>query len=156
MNSNTQHPKLELLDKLRAGLLDDAPDLSSELHRHVETCAVCRRQSDWGGLVRRLGAAHPLPEARLAVIRRQALHHGRTSHRHSPATGRLALAASLAAIFVVTFALLPHGTRAPDARQPGQAVAESPDLYENIDFYLWLADHHENTPGGQHSGDRTS
>ena len=40
---NQPHPDLEMLDRLRAGLLDDRPDERSALEQHIAGCETCRR-----------------------------------------------------------------------------------------------------------------
>ena len=41
-----QHPDPELLDRLRAGLLDAEPETRMALEQHVAGCAGCRQQLD--------------------------------------------------------------------------------------------------------------
>ncbi len=156
MNSNIKHPDIDLVDKLRAGLLDDQPGLADTLRRHLMDCATCRRLGDWTWITRLLDAAHPPLDARLAGIRREALSKGGTRRPHRVTAGPLAVAASLAAVFVLAVVLMPPHARTPGGSQARQAVAEPPDLYENIDFYLWLADHHDNAGESSHSVDHAS
>jgi negative regulator of sigma E activity len=50
----------------------------------------------------------------------------------------VAAAVALVAVLLVKPALEPD---ADDTRVAGTATTEVPELYEELDFYLWLADH---------------
>jgi len=140
MNRHKLHPDTELLDQLRAGLLDDDPVQKTGLEAHLEQCQRCRERYDWGGRLH--AGALPIADAkqRLDRARQQALQ----------ATGRgvvkrfvpfaVAAAVALVAVLLVKPALEPD---ADDTRVAGTATTEVPELYEELDFYLWLADHKE-------------
>ena len=136
------HPQTTELDRLRAGLLDDDHAARATLLQHLQACGACRaRLADWDTL--REAAAtthdphlnHELRARRAAALAGQAS--GRTTTTHWP---RYAVAASLAiAIGVGVFLQL-------EALQPEipaeMNIAQSdavPDVYADIDFYLWLA-----------------
>lgn len=148
------HPDDATLDRLRAGLLDDA----TELRAHVEACAVCRqRLAVWDRLARALPAGGS-PAGALADqlrVRRQAALAGQTAGRATDgrrwAPQYLAMAAAVTAVAIgagVFLALDREGSdTAPDTLS---AQAERPtDIYADIDFYLWLTQEGlpENTPG---------
>lgn len=155
MNSNSKHPDIELFDRLRAGLLDDEPALAGELQRHLADCAHCRGRTDWNRISEILNASCPVPEARLAQSRRAALS-GRTTAPHRRiAAGPLALAASFAAVFILGVLLMPGHVPSP-GKPDTQALADAPDLYENLDFYLWLTDHQGNVGGSGRISDQSS
>ena len=42
---NHQHPDTELLDRLRAGLLDDLPREKAAIEEHLATCESCRNHA---------------------------------------------------------------------------------------------------------------
>jgi hypothetical protein len=134
MNRSEQHPHSVLLDRLRAGLLDDDPLQKAALEQHLQQCVGCRRAYDWpAGL--RIAATEV--DRQLDHLRRQVL--------AAPPANRsrhwlpLAVAAAVALVTVALFQLLP----APDSGKPQVAASSQnvPDLYEDLDFYLWLADH---------------
>jgi ferric-dicitrate binding protein FerR (iron transport regulator) len=134
MNRSEQHPDSIALDRLRAGLLDDDPRHKAALEQHLQQCEHCRRAHDWPAAVR--GAATEVDE-RLDHLRRRVL--------ATPAVNRsrqwrpLAVAAALALVAVGLFDLLsPPETSQPQVATSTQRV---PDVYEDLDFYLWLADH---------------
>lgn len=137
---NQQHPDPEQLDRLRAGLLDDQADVKHALQGHIEQCPSCRSHfSSW----QQLGPAALGPQLgaeslgrSLQQARRQALSgtQARPMRRFSPyATAALLLIAVSIGFWVAQ----------PEQQDTRLATAETgqevPDLYEDIDFYLWLA-----------------
>lgn len=134
MNRSEQHPDSVVLDRLRAGLLDDDPQQKAALQQHLRQCAHCHRAYDWPASLR--GVATEL-DARLDQLRHRALATtpADRSHRWLP----LAVAATLALVAVGLFRLQP----APETSPPQVTASKQnvPDLYEDLDFYLWLADH---------------
>ncbi|HHO68284.1 MAG TPA: hypothetical protein ENK12_04550 [Gammaproteobacteria bacterium] len=150
MNDPTRHPDTELLDRLRAGLLDDQPQAKQRLEDHLRECRRCARLADWQPLAARVtgpGDAARL-DAALRRARQQALgRRRRPTRRLLP----LALAASLvAAIAVGLYTPQPETDTGP-TRVAHSEEAGTPDLYEDLDFYLWLADHRQG--GGGQSAD---
>jgi len=131
MNSFEQHPDTELLDRLRAGLFDDEPQQRTRLEQHLQQCTDCRRAYDWPASLK-----SAVPDAELDALRKQAL--AKPAHRGYRLVA-LAAAAALAVAAVGLVSLLPS----PQAPAPRVATSRQnvPDLYEDLDFYLWLADH---------------
>jgi len=141
---NPTHPDTEQLDRFRAGLLDTAVDEKSALEKHLEECRQCRDQLDsW----RQLGPAAPgslhatgdLSNA-LEKRRRLAMQHG--SKHHYPLFPSLAAAAALLVAVSIGFWNL-----APDGTEPAHVASlgtnSVPDVVEDLDFYLWLANQKE-------------
>jgi len=134
MNRSEQHPDSVRLDQLRAGLLDDQPQQKAELEQHLQHCERCRHGYNWPADLRSVPGEL---DSRLDEFRRQAL--------SAPPVRRirplipLAAAAALALVAVALVNLQPGPQYdSPQIATSGQAV---PDLYEELDFYLWLADH---------------
>ncbi len=139
MNTPDTHPDSEQLDRLRAGLLDDDPTLKAALEAHLANCERCSASHDWRGGLTPGALPFSPPRERLENIRAQVLAHPVERRRLAP----LAVAAALALVAVVL-------VRPALQDDPGQTrVAETqvettPVLYEDLDFYLWLADHKDN------------
>ena len=133
MNSFEQHPDSELLDRLRAGLVDDKRQ-RAELETHLAGCESCRRRYEWPA---QLTADTTAVDRQLDQLRQRALEAPATRrpHRLLP----LAAAAAIALVAVALFNLLPE-TDSPPA-QLAENGSDIPDVYEDLDFYLWLADH---------------
>ena len=140
MNRANLHPDSELLDQLRAGLLDHDPGQKTELEAHLAHCQRCQQRYDWDGTLQ-VGA---LPVAdvgeRLDRARRQALQVTGPGLARRFVPFAVATAVALVAVLLVKPALEPD----PDeARLAGTDTKQVPELYEELDFYLWLADHKE-------------
>jgi hypothetical protein len=136
MNSFEQHPDTEFLDRLRAGMLDDEPQLRSRLEQHLQTCSACRRAYDWPAGLQGAGG---VSDAELDALRKQALS---VSAHHSPRLMLIPLAAAALALAAIGLVSLLPSPQSPPT--PQVAVSEQhpvPELYEDLDFYLWLADH---------------
>jgi hypothetical protein len=135
------HPHTERLDRLRAGLLDDDPAGKNRLLAHLAACDPCRRRIEaWNGLARALNdAALDAPSlARELAARRRAALAGRSATRAAVSRApRYALAATLAALLAGAGVFL--ALERPAERVAATAQAEMPDLYADLDFYLWLA-----------------
>lgn len=146
---NTTHPDNAQLDQLRAGLLDHRPEIKSRLLNHLRECAPCRHQA----------AAHTARLDELAAslrdqggprltralrARRMAALAGEPAPR--PAASWLAPAFALAAVVAIAIGvggfLELSPARAPASTLLAQAAGDTvPDLYADIDFYLWLSNH---------------
>lgn len=137
MNSFEQHPDTEQLDRLRAGLFDDDPQRRIRLEQHLQQCEHCRRAYDWPA---RLAGLEAVAETRLDALRRQALA-GAPSRRRHRRLLPLATAAAMALVAVGVVSLLPSPQTPPAPRIAASDPTRVPDLYEDLDFYLWLADH---------------
>ncbi len=132
-----QHPDSELLDQLRAGLLDDQPTVKSELEAHLAGCEHCRQLTDWQQLA--IPAMDPEQlEQRLAGIRQTVLATPvRPVRRYLP----LAAAASLIVALGSVLLLGEQESATNQELATARAGTETIDLYEDLDFYLWMADH---------------
>ncbi|MGD8312960.1 MAG: hypothetical protein PVJ66_10225 [Gammaproteobacteria bacterium] len=153
---NQHHPDPELLDRLRAGLLDELPEQKARIEAHLAGCGACRSRLDtW----RQLGPGALGPQLEPTALRSD-LQLAR--HRALEAAGSgsgwslvpyATAALLLIAVSVGLWSLQPDQTTPPQlAAQHGQEV---PELYEDLDFYLWLADQ-ENGTAGDDSGDANS
>ena len=135
-----QHPDPEQLDQLRAGLLDDQPEEKAALESHIEHCTVCQlhfgswQQLNPDAFGPRLDTASL--GSSLQQARSQAM--SKTGSRFSRTFTPYATAALLLIAVSVGFWVTP-----PEYQDTSQRIAdrsqEVPDLYEDIDFYLWLA-----------------
>ena len=142
------HPEVAQLDRLRAGLLDNNPAAKSRLLDHMRDCVHCRHAVAAIDAV--VMSEHGQPDARLAQqlrMRRQAALAGKaaTSRATPPARYFLAPAWALAMILAVVMGagvflgLEPGSTSTP--QELAQAPGDVPDVYADIDFYLWLSNH---------------
>jgi hypothetical protein len=120
----------EQLDRARAGL-----DAGSVAAQHVAGCARClARLRAWDRL--RVAPSATLQQ-QLAERRTVALASGRRVGRarwHYPA----AIAAMLVAVGVGLFVFLSPGHQDTMVAEQGQTEAV-PDVYADLDFYLWLS-----------------
>ena len=141
-----QHPDPEKLDQLRAGLLDDQADEKQALEGHIEHCPSCQSLfNSW----QQLGPTALGPQLNEASLdrslqhrRQQALSNTDTRHARTftpYATAALLLIAVMVGVWVAQ----------PEHPQTQLATVEQsqdvPDLYEDIDFYLWLAEQNGNS-----------
>ena len=140
MNRHNLHPDTELLDRLRAGLLDDDPVQRTELEAHLEDCQRCRQRYNWDGHLQVGGLAIADTGERLDRARRRALEATPPGLAHRFVPFAVAAANARVAVLLVKPALEPE-TEA--ARLASTDAREVPELYEELDFYLWLADHKE-------------
>jgi anti-sigma factor RsiW len=143
---DTRHPDPELIDRLRAGLLDERPADKAALEAHLSDCSACRACRDsWRQLSPdRLGGPRHAGDAlshELAAVRRQALRaaSARRRFRGIPAyaTAALLLIALGAGLLLLQPALQ------DDDRLAAFEEDSIPDPYEDLDFYLWLANQDE-------------
>lgn len=142
----TAHPDPIEIDRLRAGLLDDDPPARAAIIAHLEGCAACRRREAlWSHLLQALDAASADRGAAAALAsRRQRLLREATGRRTLVVRPWLAIAAAIAAMVIGVGAALVIDARSPDTTQTAQAPA--PDLYADLDFYLWLMHQHAHAP----------
>ena len=149
---NTNHPDSTQLDQLRAGLLDHSPTAKALLLEHLRDCAPCRQHAAaHTATLDRLAATQrdqsgPRLAQQLRTRRMAALAGGAARRPHQPATRRLAPAFALAAVVAVVVGvgvfleLNPAPT--PALQEQAQSANDNvPDLYADIDFYLWLTNH---------------
>jgi len=134
MNKSEQHPDSVVLDQLRAGLLDDASLQKKDIEQHLQHCDRCRRVYAWPDS---LHAARPELDGRLDALRATA-----TATRPIRRLRRFVPLAAAAALALLAVALI---NLQPAPKNAGPRVADrgqtEPDLYEDLDFYLWLAEH---------------
>ena len=137
------HPQAADLDRLRAGLYDRDNATRDALLQHLQACDTCRaRIADWDGLRNAADTARDPRLSRELRTRRQAALAGQASGRATPEQHwpRYAVAATLA-ITIGIGVFFRFEAPLPGA-QPELSVAQSdkvPDVYTDIDFYLWLA-----------------
>jgi len=138
MSKPDQHPDSELLDRLRAGLLDENPLQKAGLVAHIRQCVTCRQRYDWPAALRSDGAQVQQLVGQLDRSRRQALLTRKKSalRRFAP----LAAAAAIALLAVLVVKPL-QSPDTDDTRLAGTTPSAVPEIYEDLDFYLWLADH---------------
>lgn len=149
---NQHHPDPELLDRLRAGLLDGQPEEKTALEHHLAACRTCQsRFEGW----RQLGPTALGPRLDpgmlrndLRKLRHRALDAAGSGH-HRSITPYAAAALLLIAVSAGLWTLQQEPVVAPQLAV--QDTQDVPDLYEDLDFYLWLADH-ESGPGGNDNG----
>lgn len=151
------HPDATELDRLRVGLLDAEPEFKQDLLDHLARCGRCRRAFAMADRVRvsleEDLEAHVGLRAQLRARRRGALA-GEASGRSSRTQPlRWALAgAALSALLALGIFLNVERTHPVG---PSMAVAQGeavPDLYGDLDFYLWLA---RERAGHAEDGDRS-
>jgi hypothetical protein len=135
------HPDTEMLDRLRAGLLDDNTEMKNRLERHLVACPQCReRLHAWEHLGRDALEAWPVAEKRLSVelklARRQAMM--AVWHRRIISYPLLATAAVLLIAVSAGLWTLRHEF-VDTTPMMARTSEEVPDLYEDLDFYLWMA-----------------
>jgi predicted anti-sigma-YlaC factor YlaD len=137
---NHLHPDPEQLDRLRAGLLDDKADEKALLEQHMDKCSTCRTQfQGWA----RLGATMmdaQLPADALHRDLQRARRVALSSRRHRGVRSFVPYATAALLLVAVTVGLW---TMQPgDESQPlltARSTETIPDTYEDLDFYLWLA-----------------
>jgi len=143
------HPDTEQLDRLRAGLLDAEPERKNALESHVAACADCQsRLGNWHQLGALTLEIQPGLKPDLMHARRQALaaapkHHLR---RFAP----LATAAALLIALSAGLWTLQYGTPTVQ-HMTARTSVDVPDIYEDIDFYLWLATQKEQGATDEHN-----
>lgn len=143
MNTHKTHPDSEQLDSLRAGLLDDDPQRKADIETHLNHCAACRQRYDLAGHLQPGRLPVAAPGAELEQIRQQALE---TRSARPRRLFSFAVAAALALVAVVLVKPSLQDTPPADTRVAQKTPQEiTPVLYEDLDFYLWLADHKENS-----------
>jgi len=144
-----QHPEPDQLDRLHAGLLDYQPEIKAALEAHIAACATCQERCNWQLL--QPGAMGPdldtdALQQSLQNARRQALQAGNQRSRH----GFIPYATAALLLIAVSIGIW---TLQPDnGVQQQMAVQDSrmiPDIYEDLDFYLWLANQKDNGNGDE-------
>jgi len=134
------HPDNEQFDRLRADLLDDEPELKSMIEKHLGECASCRKRYNWSGHLRPGKLAIDTPTDQLDSIRQQTL--DAPAHHSRLVPFAVAVALALVAVVLIKPSMQNDRPNTQLAQTPPEAT---PVLYEDLDFYLWLADHKEET-----------
>lgn len=149
-NEVVVHPQTADLDRLRAGLLDDAPAAREALLAHLQSCSECQARSAlWPRVSAALqpAAADGHVGGMLAARRQRALR-GQGATRRKPPAVAFAVAAAIAAIAIGVSTLLHE----PDFSETPVASTGAPDIYADLDFYLWLleqqGDAEDDVPNG--------
>ena len=136
-----QHPDPEQLDQLRAGLLDEQVEEKAALEAHIEHCPSCQSLlNNWkqlgpealGPQLDQQSLSHSLQQARQQALDSKDARQSRTFMPY--ATAALLLIAVSIGFWVTQ----------PEYQDTTLATVDHsqdiPDLYEDIDFYLWLAE----------------
>ncbi|MHB8455054.1 MAG: hypothetical protein ACYDDO_10250 [Acidiferrobacterales bacterium] len=144
MNESTavySHPDDRQLDLLRAGLLDDMAQDKASLLLHLEECLDCRnRAAHWNAIARTESSADDALSRELRKRRRLAIQGQQSTRTRQHATMRLAFAGIAAGLILALGTVI--GLQVWRAPVPAQNVAQAdsvPDLYSDIDFYLWVS-----------------
>jgi len=140
MNMYETHPDSKQIDSLRAGLLDENLSLKADIETHLDQCASCQKYYNLAGHLLPGKLPVDTPAEQLDRIRQQSLE----ARAHRLRLLPFAAAAVLALVAVVLVKPSLQNT-APDTRIAQTSVDSAPVLYEDLDFYLWLADHKENS-----------
>jgi len=135
------HPDTELLDRLRAGLLDDSIEVKHQLEHHLLACPQCRsRLHAWEHLGRDTMGAWPVADRKLSVGLKQARRQALTAGRHRRMIGYPVLATAAVLLIAVSAGLWTLRHEFVDTTPMiARTSEEIPDLYEDLDFYLWMA-----------------
>ncbi len=148
MTDTHQFPTIDQLDGLRAGLLDDQPELKAKveaaLRRHPELAA---QLNVWDRCAAELTDASSRAVAinnRLRLLRREAIC-GRTRRvdrfQRAPVLTASALAGMMLVVGLGVFLTREATTTLPTAENVAtnlSGTTEPPDLADNLDFYAWL------------------
>jgi hypothetical protein len=135
------HPDTELLDRLRAGLLDDSIEIKDQLEHHLVACPQCRsRLHAWEYLGRDTMGAWPVEDKKLSVGLKQARRQALTAGRHRRMIRYPVLATAAVLLIAVSAGLWTLRHEFVDTMpMMARTSEEIPDLYEDLDFYLWMA-----------------
>lgn len=142
----TDHLSMHLtdieLDARRAGLHRGGTDDTKRTDDHLDQCSHCRtRLQRWADVAITLDARNPWLDQALRRRRQAALNGDGTPTRARPWRLTAALAAGLTGV-ALGLGVMRHSSEntAPvmPAQAPATAEAPDPDLYADIDFYLWL------------------
>ena len=142
----TEHVSMHLtdieLDARRAGLHRGGTDDTKRIDDHLDQCSTCReRLRQWVEVAAALDARDPWLNQALRRRRQAALTGTGAPTRARPWRLTAALAAGLTGV-ALGLGVMRHSSEntAPvtQAQAPATAEAPDPDLYADIDFYLWL------------------
>ena len=135
------HPDTELLDRLRAGLLDDSIEMKDRLERHLVACPQCRgRLHAWEHLGRDALGTWPVSDKKLSVELKLARRQAMMAGQHHRILSYPALATAAVLLIAVSAGLWTLRHEFVDTTpMMARTSEEIPDLYEDLDFYLWMA-----------------
>jgi anti-sigma factor RsiW len=135
------HPDTELLDRLRAGLLDDSIEMKSRLEHHLITCPQCRgRLHVWEHLGRDALGTRAVADGKLTAELKRARRRAMTAGRHRRIFRHPVLATAAMLLITVSAGLWTLRHEFVDTvEMTARTSEEVPDLYEDLDFYLWMA-----------------
>ena len=135
------HPDTELLDRLRAGLLDDSIEIKDRLEHHLVACPQCRnRLHAWEHLGRDAMGAWPVADKKLSVGLKLARQQAMTAGRHRRTIRYPVFATAAVLLIAVSAGLWTLRHEFVDTMpMMARTSEEIPDLYEDLDFYLWMA-----------------
>ena len=141
MKGPDQHPDTEILDRLRTGLLDDDPLRKAAVEAHLQQCETCRHSYQWPATtLQQDGTQLEWLARRLDGARHRALQQPEKTSLHRLTPLLAAAAIALVAVLVI------KPLQSPDTDETqlaGTTPGAVPDVYEDLDFYLWLADHND-------------
>jgi len=153
---NPTHPDSEYLDRYRAGLLDDAPADKRAVDEHLAACAQCRDYLDsWAQLApAALGPRQVAAGLTDELRKRRHLALNARDRRHFPLIPALATAAAIVCAIGLGLWTLQPGEPVSTVLT-AQTTDSVPDIYEDLDFYLWLANEGKNNENN-HTGNANS
>ena len=141
MKGPDQHPDTETLDQLRAGLLDEDPSRKAAVEAHLQRCESCRHSYQWPtAALQPEGAQIEQLARQLDGARRRALQAPEKTSLRRLTPLVAAAAVALVAVLVI------KPLQSPDTEETqlaGTTPGAVPDVSEDLDFYLWLADHND-------------
>lgn len=147
-----KHPDTELIDRLRAGLLDELPEEKQALEDHIASCPECQAQLDHWEQLTPSALGPELDNNKLQRDLENARRHALTANRPHPIAALVPYATAallLIAISAGVWNLYPE----PDfTQQTAQGTQVVPDIYEDVDFYLWLANQEESPANADSPG----
>jgi len=148
MTNFRDHPSLETLDLWHAGLLDAGAE--EELVRHVEACARCRDHRTLWSAAAPASELHPGVAGQLRARRRAVLEgRGRRARSGTPSRLLVGVAAALTLALGIGAFMEMQGPSQPSV---GVEANAGPNLYAELDFYMWLADQPQQDAGQPGNG----
>ena len=147
-----KHPDTELIDRLRAGLLDELPEEKQALETHIAGCAECQAQLDHWAQLTPSALGPELDNSKLQQDLDNARRHALAANNSRPVLGLVPYATAallLIAISAGVWNLYPEPDFSQQTAHNTQVIS---DIYEDVDFYLWLANQEENPASADDPG----
>ena len=133
-----EHPSDEQIDRLRAELYDDAPELRDAVRAHLSACTECRTRTDiWRYATTALDAMETPALMAALRARRQHAQNGAAAHRRAAPRMVHAFAATITAVAIGLAVMLYFDAGTDDG---AVTASEQSDIYADLDFYLWLTE----------------